>query len=477
MTEGRGRGGGAGLRPGLRALRPKLPAAAAAGRAPALLLTVLLAGPGSMGAQTDGGALTLSQAVEATLRQHPSLGAARAGVAAAEAGIAEARATRLPWLSAEAAFTRFELPMVVAPLHGFDPRQPPAFERGLAQGSLSLTYTLFDGGGRGARIGRARAQTEGAEARASAATESLLAAVTSAYLLVASAREVLEAHDRQLAALSSEGDRAQQLLREGRAANVVVLRAQAALSRARAERVQAAAELEVAERELARLMGADAAFVQQLALAPVALAPASPLPARPELVARAGRGNRELARATSRVAAAEATAAEARSAWFPRLQLGGRYVEYGSSAGSFTGEWQGGVQLGYPLFMAGARRHASDRADAEARASREELRVTGLGVERAVEEALAALESARARVAALAAAVEQSAEVARIEKLALDAGAGVQTDYLRAEAELFTARAALTAARHGEIAARVELARLTGELSPEWLARNLESGP
>ena len=55
-----------------------------------------------------------------------------------------------------------------------------------------------------------------------------------------------------------------------------------------------------------------------------------------------------------------------------------------------------------------------------------------LAVEGGVEEALAAVEEARARRTALETAVEQAAEVARIEALALEVGSGVQTDFLRA---------------------------------------------
>jgi outer membrane protein TolC len=94
-------------------------------------------------------------------------------------------------------------------------------------------------------------------------------------------------------------------------------------------------------------------------------------------------------------------------------------------------------------------------------------------VEDGVEAALAAYRSARSRAEALEAAVAQSAEVARIEALALESGAGVQTDYLRAEAELLTVRAALAEARHGAVEARVRLERATGRLDPESLAELL----
>ena len=80
-------------------------------------------------------------------------------------------------------------------------------------------------------------------------------------------------------------------------------------------------------------------------------------------------------------------------------------------------------------------------------------------------------------MAALESAVAQSQEVERIEKLALDVGTVVQTDYLDAEAKLFLAQAGLIQARHAEIAARVDLARTLGELSRDWLARNVESQP
>jgi len=52
-------------------------------------------------------------------------------------------------------------------------------------------------------------------------------------------------------------------------------------------------------------------------------------------------------------------------------------------------------------------------------------------------------------------------------------GSGTETDYLDAEATLLSNRAALVQARHAEIAARIELARVTGVLTPEWLTRTV----
>jgi outer membrane protein TolC len=80
-----------------------------------------------------------------------------------------------------------------------------------------------------------------------------------------------------------------------------------------------------------------------------------------------------------------------------------------------------------------------------------------------------------ARAEAVAEAVRHQEEVVRTELLSLTSGAGTQTDYLRAEADLLRIRSALVEARNSEIAAGVELARSTGELTPAWLDRNLEN--
>jgi outer membrane protein TolC len=133
--------------------------------------------------------------------------------------------------------------------------------------------------------------------------------------------------------------------------------------------------------------------------------------------------------------------------------------------------------LSYPIFTGGGRVSAIRRAAADDRAATEQLRGGRLSVGQGVDQALAALREAHARVAALRSAVELSSEVTRIERLSLEVGSGTETDYLDAEAKLLSARAGLIQARHAEISARVELAGLTGELSRGWLAQALERTP
>jgi len=426
----------------------------------------------SLTAQTAP-SVSLLAAVRSGIDHHPALSVARAGHRGAEALLGEVGAARYPSLAADASMARFQDPMLVAPIHSFDPMNLPLFDRNLVQGNLSLGYTLFDGGARGARIQRAEAGAEAAWEGVRGAEMEVVSSVTLSYLSVLTSREVLDAGDRQVAALQSERNRVLLMLEEGRAARVDLLRVEAALSRAEAGRVSARARLDVAVQELRRLTG----------LGPGDVECGSPLPLRPrwarqpersEALTRAGDGSPILEAARRNVVAAEAGRSEARASRLPNLQMGARYAEYGTIEGDFTGEWQATFQLSYPIFTGGGRTNVIRRAEAEESRALEALRLAELQMESGIDRALAVVQEAGALKEALAAAAEQSEEVARIEQLALEAGAGVQTDYLTAEAELFRARAALTQARHGEIAAAVQLARAMGDLSVTWLEQNVE---
>jgi outer membrane protein TolC len=145
--------------------------------------------------------------------------------------------------------------MIVAPLHALDITRAPEFDRTLIRGTASVAYTLFDGGVRGSRVRGARAEASAAEHTRELAVATLITVVTQTYLQVLTARDVLAAHDTRLTALEAERDRIAQLFAEGTTARVSVLRAEAAIAQALAERIATEAALEVGELSLARLTG------------------------------------------------------------------------------------------------------------------------------------------------------------------------------------------------------------------------------
>lgn len=444
-----------------------------ANRTIGLLLAASFASAGGAAAQQ---LLTVGDAVERALAVHPEVVAAEARRVEAQRGLDEAEASRGPIASARLAGNRYSDPNLVSPIHSFDPRDFPPFERTLVQGSVDLRYTLYDAGVQRERR-RQATEREGAAAAALAGTgQGVAARVVATFADVRARAEVLAAERARVEAVRQELGRVSLLVEAGRAAELDRLRAEAALAGAEAAEVSAGALLDVAERELARLLAVEPEATRADRLAPIAKSDADP-GARADLEARAVASSPAVERARRDAAAAEAARALAHAAYLPELRAVGALQEYGDSSFDFKTEWVAGLLLTVPLWDGGATGARVARAEAAQTTAVAAVAAAELDARSAVDHALAALAEADARAAALTRAADRLAEVARVEKLRLDVGAGTQVDYLDAEAELASTRADLTGARTGALLARVELARATGELGTDWIRRTLEEQP
>ena len=438
-----------------------------------LLLATVLQSP------QDTARLTASAAVDRALASHPTVALARANVDVASAEVRQARASWLPMVSLDGAVNKFQEPMIVYPLHRLDLRNPPVFDTELSQFSLGASYTLFDFGARSAKSKAAASQRDAADVSLGATEQQLIARTLVSYLRVLTARGVLDAEDQRVAALAAESKRARDRFAAGKTARVDTLRAAAEFAVAAADRVASATNVDMAEYDLSRLMGVSFASVHAAALSTVQLARLGGDAAtdRAAMVARAGSANADLQAAARRADAAAASVGAAKAGRQPQFQAPPAIIDRSNITGRWQSEWQVGVGMSWPLFTGGARESLVSRAEASSRAAREQLRMTRLTAEQQVDEARAAFDASRARMLALDVAVLQATEVARITALARDLGDGTQTDYLIAEASLFRARSGLVQARHAAVAARVELARVLGELNRAWIVNSLESLP
>ncbi|MBI4502184.1 MAG: TolC family protein, partial [Gemmatimonadetes bacterium] len=324
-------------------------------------------------AAQDTTRLTLGTTIERALGSYPTVAAARAVRDRAAAEVGEARAGRLPRIALDGSLNRFQEPMVVLPLHGFDLRNPPLFDRTLIQSGVSLNWTIFDFGNRAARVRAQRALGSAAEAALSTAEIQLVARTVNAYLRVSTARDVLLAQDQRLTALAAASNRMGQLLAEGKAARVEGLRVDAEAKRAQADRIASASQLEVAEHELAQLSQTPYATVHASALTELRLVDTAAADTsgalRAAIISRARGSSTELRELEERSRAAGAGLAAAKATWFPELRVSGAYIDRGRWAGDFAGEWQAGVSVSYPLFTGGSRVSGIRRASAEQRAA------------------------------------------------------------------------------------------------------------
>jgi outer membrane protein len=201
------------------------------------------------------------------------------------------------------------------------------------------------------------------------------------------------------------------------------------------------------------------------------------LPPREELLKAALESNSSVQRARDEVSVAEAGLGESESRRLPTVNLDGRYINYGSASGANSLEWNVGLSVSYPIFTGGSVGRSIARSQAAERSAVERVKWTEAEVSGQLDRSLSAVEEAIARSEALQVAVSRFEEVTRIEKLRLDTGTGTELDYIRAEADLRAARASLIESRYGEIAARSELARMTGSLSAEWVSTHVRSEP
>lgn len=440
------------------------------------LIALLLPGAHSQtpppAADSPGGGLTLSTAVRAALEHYPSVAIAEAGELAATAALDAAKASRLPQAALGGRGIRYQEPAPVTPFHGFSPGSFPEFDRTLVQGEVLLHHSLYSGGARAARIHQAEARTDAAGAALAVSKDQLVARTVSTYLRVLGVADVLAAHDRRLEALEAEHRRVERMLAAGRAAEVDLRRVEASLAAARAERVRLATSLSTAEEDLARLVGASAGTIHADHLVHVELAPqvASSQAATAEAL-RAS--NPTLVQARQELLAAEHAVSLVRSERRPDLGLEGRYQELGGSELSFSDEWSVALQVSFTLFDNGARAARLRQANAERDAAAERVRLLETDLRGDLDRARAEVVQAAAQVESLGKAVESFTEVARVERLRLDTGVGIQADYLDAEAKLLAAQADLSEARYGEAVAATEVARIVGRLDPTWVETNL----
>ena len=440
----------------------------------ATLLLAAVAAP-SPGAGQDAAeaavadTLTLDEAIASALATHPLLDRASAASDIAEADIGSARADWFPSLSLSGTTVRFAEPMVVAPLHAFDPTMPPVFDRTLIQGRAEASYRVFDGGARGARVEAARWASDAAGAEARSAREDVLAGVTIAYARAAAASIRHEAA-REREAAGVEGKRqADRLLEQGAVAEVETVRAEAERLAGVAAVATAASFEAVARQDLARWMGVE----------PAALAdrPLRAMGVDPEAIRGDAVPSAEVERAAHRVRQAEASVDIERAGRLPNLDAQAALLEFGSGEGSFQGEWQAGLALSFPAFTGGARSAAIDRARATARGAAAELEIARLRQASAIDRERASLVAAIANAAALRERSEALFEVMDIAFLAYEQGAGTQRERTDASADAYEARAALADAVAEQVRAAVELGRALGVLTPDWISRALGPTP
>jgi outer membrane protein len=435
------------------------------------LFLLVLAGP--LLAQDP---LSLREAVQLALRENKAIAAANAGMRASTARIDEARAGRLPKLNYSESFARSNNPVFVfgslLTQHQFGMEnfnigplnRPDALNN--FQSLLTVDQPLFDAGQTRNAVksaGLSRQMTAEEQRRTQM---QVIAGVVRAYYSAILAAESLKTAEQALGSAQADLKRAESVRTAGMSTDVDVLSIRVHLAAVTEQRIQRAADLDVAKSALNDALGLplDASHDLTTALLPLNLPDLALTPLERDSSAERPE-SRQIHLAAS---LAKTQAHSARSALLPQV---GFHAAFEADRQNFVDKgganWLASVQLRWNLFNGlGDKARIEESRQYVERAHAEEQRIDS-AVRLEVRRAWADLQAAQQRIDVAKAAVAEAEESLRITQNRYEAGMSNVTDLLRNETAVLESRTRHLAAVHDQRIAATMLDLAAGRLSPD----------
>jgi outer membrane protein len=426
-----------------------------------LLCSALLLGPCLAAAEPGSSAqpLTLTQAIDAVLARYPSLDAARAAVDAARGRSIQSGAARLPQVSANGSYAYLSLRPYVA----FGTSTIYESISNAYNVTLGVSQLLTDFGRTDALVALARTGELSARDALEQARHQLGYETIQAFYSALLWRESVSVADEEIRALEEALRISEKKYANGAATTFDVLTTQVRLADARNARADRVAGLEKQEALLRQLLGYDpgapvplvGAFDPPAGVPDLSSTIAEGLQNRPEMkLARDAEAGAELkleaADRESRPVVAAQAVAGVEDNMLPALYANKGYVN-------------AGLSVSVPVFT--GRRIAGERIEArgELRSAQDrESELTG-SIAADVEDALADLKAARARLDSADAVVARAQEALSIAKLRYANGLITNLELLDAQSNARAAELSRLQARYDCVLARQAIARAAGE--------------
>lgn len=410
-----------------------------------------------------GATLDLAQVVEQALCNNPQTRVAWANARAQAAQVGVAQSAYLPTINASAGRNR----AITEAANGNDKTT-----RNQTTAGLSLSYLLFDFGGREAALEQARQIMAALSFNEDATLQGVFLSAVQAYYNALAAEAAVTAASESERASQESFKAADARYRIGSGTPADRLQAQTAAAQAGLARIQAEGGARTALGVLANTMGLDAHQAPKLA-APSEAVPHSDFERKiAELITEAKRQRPDLAAAEAQVKAAEANIDATRASGLPSISLSAGY-NYTNSAhlpDSVRGN-SIGIAVNIPLFSGFNTNYKVRAAEAQldARlAQRDQVsKQVSLDVWRAYYALQTGTESVRATTALIASA-EQSEKVASGR---YKAGVGSILEMLNAQSALASARQQHIQAQYNWRIAKASLAQAMGQLDFDQINR------
>jgi outer membrane protein TolC len=403
--------------------------------------------------------LTLAEVVDLGLRNNPLTRVSWANARAAAAAYGSERGTYFPTIDGEVTGTRLK---TVAS------QGRSAVTQSVLSPSLSLTYLLFDFGGRSGNIGVARNALVAANYTHNATLQGVVLQIQTAYFQYIANRALLEAQRTTAREAQANLSAAEERRRVGVATIADVLQARTAASQAELAALSIEGDLETSRGALALSLGLPANLPYDID-STAGQVPVSVLAdSVSALIARAVEARPDLAAARAEYEASRAQISVARASRLPSLVLngtGGR--TYTTTLPQGGDNYTLSLGLRIPIFAGFSRLYDQREAAALADAAGARTEALGQQVIFQVFSSYHGLQTAARRVRAtddLIASAERSSEVALAR---YKAGVGSVLDLLAAQTALADARAQQVLARLEWNTSLAQLAHDSGILDPQ----------
>jgi outer membrane protein len=397
--------------------------------------------------------LKLTDVIDIALRNNTATSAAWADARAAAASYGAAKGQYYPTIA------------VNGNAQALKSNVPVEVTRQFYSATLTVSWLLFDFGGRSGSVGAAREALLAADWTHNATLQSVVLAVEQSYFDYLAAKALLAAQQTTVKEAQTNLDAAEQRHTVGLATIADVLQAKTARSQAQLTLEATEGQLQTTRGALALSMGLPANVPYDIGLPSDTTLPLGITDSIDTLITQAVRERPDLAAARAQVAAAQARVSVARSQALPSLSVGGNTGEtYFLNSSTSGNSYMASVTLSIPVFSGGAQIYNVQAAAAAADAAAERARGFEQQVIYQVFNAYYALRTTTQQVRTSA---DLLASATQSEQVALGryrAGAGSLLDLLTAQAALANARAQAITARFSWSVALAQLARNTGFL-------------
>ena len=409
-----------------------------------------------------GATFTLAQVVDIALANSPLTRASYGRARSAAADLGSKRGAYFPQLDGSASLGRAKQPQLDAT--GSPTGNQPVTAYGAA---ATLSYLLFDFGGRGGKVEEARENLLAADWQHNAAIQDVAFGVQQAYFGYLTAKSQLDAARKTLDQAQASLDAANTRHDSGVATIADVLQARTALAQALLNVEGLDGEVLALRGALATAMGLPADIPLDIGSLPSEVPLDRARPAVDGLIADARLNRPDLAALRAQAEKAGAHVGTIRAEGLPSLSLlanANRTYYKAAPLDAHLDSWSAGVQLNVPLFRGFSKTYDVRRAKEDASVARAEAASYEQLVILQVWTSYYGLETATQRVRTSQALLTSATQSEQVALARYKEGVGTVLDLLTAQAALANARAQEIQARSDWFVAVARLAHDSGRM-------------